>query len=131
LIAPNAVEAFFQLGPSFSDYLTSVGFDWQRLAGAKVVEIEGQDPFDYVDFVAKTISGNYLDHGIRVNSVFSSYSLMGTLFNQRIGDFAAPPIVKQTSITMKLITVNSTAVETVTIPFVAHYAAGPFTDGAS
>jgi hypothetical protein len=108
-----------------------LGFDWKRLAGAKVMEIEGQAPYDYVDFIAKTVSGNYLDHGVRVNSVFSSYRISGTDFSQRLGDLAGPTDIKQTSLNMKLIPVNSTAVESVDIPFLANYLGLPFTDGSS
>lgn len=32
----------------------------QRLAGAKVLSIEGQSAYDYVDYVAKTISGQLI-----------------------------------------------------------------------
>ncbi|KAF9450034.1 hypothetical protein P691DRAFT_666237 [Macrolepiota fuliginosa MF-IS2] len=130
-VAPDSVEFITQLGTNFTDFFDSAGFDWKRLAGARVVEIEGQAPFDYVDFIAKTVSGNYLDHGVRVNSVFSSYRISNTDFSQRIGDLAGPTDVKQTSLKMKLIPVNSTTVESVDIPFLANYLGLPFTDQAS
>ncbi|KAG5639738.1 hypothetical protein H0H81_000018 [Sphagnurus paluster] len=128
-IAFDIVELFTQLGPEYSDYFDSIGFDWKRLQGAKVLEIEGQDPYAYVDHVAKTISGNYLDHGIRVNSVFSSYRISsGGVFSQRVGDLAGPWSVDQDSMTFKLITINSTTAETVKVPFLASYLGAPFTD---
>lgn len=130
-IAPDLVEFLTQLGDEFTSFFDARGFDWKRLAGAKVVEIAGQAPYDYVDFIAKTVSGNFLDHGVRVNSVFSSYRISGTTFSQRIGDLAGPTGVKQTSLQMKVILANSTQVETVDIPFVANYLGVPFTDGAS
>lgn len=130
-VALDSVEFLSQLGPDFTGYFDSIDFNWKRLAGAKVVQIEGQDPYDYVDHIATTVSGNYLDHGVRVNSVFSSYRISGTTFSQRLGDLAGPTDVAQTSLTLKLIPVNSTRVETVTIPYLANYLGVPFTDGAS
>lgn len=81
-IVPDLVDLIPLLGTDFTDLIT---IDWQRLAGANVVSIEGQDPYAYVDFIAKTVSGNYLDHGVRVNSVFSSYRLSGSDYSQRFG----------------------------------------------
>jgi len=130
-IAPDSVEFLSLLGPTFTDFFNSINFNWQRLAGAKVLQIEDMDPFDYVDLIARTVSGNYLDHGVRVNSVSTSYRISGTGFSQRLGDLAGPLTVDQTSLKVRLTTVNSTKVETVTIPFVANYIGAPFTDQAS
>lgn len=130
-IAPDAVEFVSLVGADYTAYFDSINFDWKRLAGAKVLAIEGQAPYDYVDFIAKTVSGNYLDHGVRVNSVLSSYRISGTAFSQRFGDLAGPTGVAQNSVTFKLTTVNSTKVETVTVPYLASYAGAPFTDKAS
>ena len=69
-IAPDAVEFLSLLGSEFTSYFESIKFDWKRLAGAKVLEIQGKNAYDYVDYVASTQSGNFLDHGIRVNSVY-------------------------------------------------------------
>src|SRR6266446_9759823 len=72
------------LAPSgFTRYYDSIGFDWKRLASAEVLRIEGMDPYDYVDLVADTVTGTYLDHGVRVNSVFTSYRLLDSSFSQR------------------------------------------------
>ncbi|KAJ7178031.1 hypothetical protein C8R46DRAFT_1174054 [Mycena filopes] len=127
-IVPDLVEFVGLLGPVFTGLIT---VDWQRLAGAKVVSIEGQDPYTYIDFIAKTVSGNYLDHGVRVNSVFSSYRLSGAAYSQRFGDLAGPSGVAQTSLTFKLIAANSTKLETVTLPYIASYLGAAFTDGPS
>ena len=48
------------------------------------------DAYAYADLIASTESGNYLDHGVRVNSVFSSYRISDTDFSQRFGDIAGP-----------------------------------------
>lgn len=130
-IAFDSVEFLSQFGPAYTDYFDSISFDWKRLAGAKILKIEGRDPYDYVDHIASTVSGNYLDHGVRTNSVFSSYRITGNTFSQRVGDLAGPNGVIQNSLTFKLIAVNSTRVETVTVPYLANYLGVPFTDKAS
>ena len=45
-------------------------------------------PSAYAERVAHAQSGNYLDHGVRVNSVFSNYLISGPSNSQRIGDLA-------------------------------------------
>ncbi|PPQ66788.1 hypothetical protein CVT24_008697 [Panaeolus cyanescens] len=130
-IAPDSVEFISQLGTGYTGILDQLGFDWKRLAGAKVLNIQGMDAFDYVDLIARTVSGNYLDHGVRVNSVMTSYRISSSAFSQRIGDLAGPLNVKDTSLTFQLIAANSTKVETVQIPFVADYLGEEFTDKAS
>nr|GAT43444.1 predicted protein [Mycena chlorophos] len=127
-IVPDLVEFIHLLG---TDYTDLIKIDWERLAGAKVVSIEGQDPYDYVDFVAKTVSGNYLDHGVRVNSVFSSYRLVDADYSQRFGDFAGPTGVAQNSITMEVIVNGSNKAEVVTVPYIANFAGVAFTDRES
>lgn len=127
-ITPDLVDLISLLGPDYTDL---IAIDWQRLAGARVLAIEGQDPYAYVDFIAKTVSGNYLDHGVRVNSVFTSYRLSGAAYSQRFGDLAGPTGVAQTSLTFTLIAADSTEAETVTVPYIASFAGAPFTDRAS
>ncbi|KZV63396.1 hypothetical protein PENSPDRAFT_669711 [Peniophora sp. CONT] len=130
-IIPDLVDFLPLVGDAYISFLEAKGFDWKRLAGAKVSKIGGMDAFDYIDHIATTISGNYLDHGIRVNSVISSYRITSNAYSQRFGDLAGPSIVTQTSLRMTLTTVNSTKSETVDIPFVASFAGVAFTDKAS
>lgn len=130
-VAPDSVEFVSLLGTNFTGHFDQIGFDFKRLAGAKVLSIEGQDPYAYADFIAKTASGNYLDHGVRVNSVFSSYRISGTDFSQRFGDLAGPAFPDKDFLTFKLIPVGSKKSETVKIPFLANYVGQPFTDKAS
>lgn len=96
-----------------------------------MLEIEGVDAYAYADKIASTASGNYLDHGVRVNSVFSSYRISANDFSQRFGDIAGPAFPDKDTLTMKIIAVNSTKAETVKIPFLANYLGSPFTDKAS
>lgn len=127
----NTVEYFAQFGSEFSDYFDSLGFDWKRLAGAQVLQIEGQDPYAFVDHIARTVSGNYLDHGVRINSVFTSYRLSQNTISQRLGDLAGPTFVSQTSLTMKLMVAGSAKSEMVKIPYLAGFLGSPFRDSAS
>ena len=87
------------------------------------------DPFEYIDLIARTVSGNFLDHGVRVNSVLTSYRISGTDFSQRVGDLAGPQLPTQDNLTFSLITVNGTgAAETVTVPYLATFLGNSFTD---
>lgn len=128
-VAPDSVPLVEFLGSDFTAILD--GFDFKRLAGARVLEIAGMDAYAYADLIARTESGNNLDHGIRVNSVFSSYRISNTVFSQRFGDIAGSAFPDRNSLTMTLIPVGSTIPEIVTIPYVANYLGEPFTDKAS
>ncbi|KAI0028059.1 hypothetical protein K488DRAFT_59656 [Vararia minispora EC-137] len=127
-VIPDLVDLLTLLGNEFTGFLANLGFDWQRLAGARVSAINDMDPFDYIDMIATDISGNYLDHGIRVNSVLSSYRIVSNAYSQRVGDLAGPSILTQTSLRMTLTTANSTKPETVNIPFVSSFLGTAFTD---
>ncbi|CAK5278119.1 unnamed protein product [Mycena citricolor] len=128
-IAPDLVDFIGLLGTEFAGLISHV--DWQQLAGARVLAIEGQEPYAYIDHIASTVSGNYLDHGVRVNSVLSSYRLTGAAYSQRLGDLAGPTGVAQTSLQFKVVLANSTTVKTVSLPYIASFAGVAFTDKAS
>jgi len=120
-------------GQDFADYFTNKGFDWKSLAGAQVLEIGGLSALDYIDQVASTASGNYLDHNIRVNNVISGYSVNNGAYSQRLGDLASSSVLRQTSLNFSVIPVGSTTgtPESIDVPFVSLYAGQPFTDGQS
>ncbi|KAF8497585.1 hypothetical protein F5888DRAFT_1794404 [Russula emetica] len=127
-IAPDASD-FVSLVPNgFTGYYDLIGFDWKRLAGAEVLQIESMDPYDYVDLVADTVTGNYLDHGVRVNSVFTSYRLLGSSFSQKFGDLAGRPFSPIANLTFVLIPVGATQPETVTVPFLHVFMGNSFSD---
>ncbi|KAH9854591.1 hypothetical protein C2E23DRAFT_817110 [Lenzites betulinus] len=129
-VAPDSVQLMTQLGTNFTSFFDSIHFNWQRLAGARVLAIEGMDPFDYAVKIAETQSGNFLDLGVRVNSAFSSYRIVGNVYAQRLGDISGPQFPTQTTLTLKLIPANSTRPETVSVPYLTNYPGVPFTDGA-
>jgi hypothetical protein len=128
-IAPNSVELLNQFGSNFTDFFAAKKFNWQLLAGARVLTIGGLPASDYIDKIARTVSGNFLDHNVRVNSVVSSYRIVNTTFSQRLGDLAGPLFLTQTSLNFSLIPVDSTIAELVDVPFVAAFNGTAFTDG--
>ena len=107
-------------GSNFTNLMGSLGFEQEnatRLSGARVLQIEGMDAYDYADFIADTVSGNYLDHGVRVNSAWTSYRLNNFTYSQRVGDIAGPVFTNLDNLMFTLIPVNATEPETVTVPF--------------
>jgi len=62
------------------------------------------------------VSGNYLDDGVRVNSVSMSNRIPGASFSQRLGNLAGPTGVERTSLKFTLVIVNSTKIEIVNVP---------------
>ncbi|KAH8986939.1 hypothetical protein EDB86DRAFT_2809239 [Lactarius hatsudake] len=130
-IAPDSVEFLSQFGTSFTDFFVTKKFNWQRLAGARVLTIGGLPASDYIDEIARTVSGNFLDHNIRVNSVVSSYQILDTTISRSLGDLAGPVFLTQTSLNFSLILVNSTTPELIDVPFAASFLGAPFTDGRS
>ncbi|KAI0733286.1 hypothetical protein C8Q72DRAFT_873651 [Fomitopsis betulina] len=130
-VVPDLVEFISLLGSNYTGYFDSVGFDWARLAGARVVSIEGLPAYSYVDYIADTVSGNYLDHGVRVNSVWSSYRIDSGNYSQRFGDLAGPPFPDLDTLTMEVVLPNATESETVVVPYLAAFSGAEFTDAAS
>ncbi|KAJ9127060.1 hypothetical protein QFC24_001293 [Naganishia onofrii] len=133
-VIPDA-DAFFSqyLKGQFNQYYQDKGINITRLAGAEVTSIEGQDPYAYVSQIASNYTGNYLDHGIRENSVYSSYRYTGGKWGQRLGDFAGPivPSYPKYEITVTLVPTDTKKPETVTIPYVSTFLGKDFTDQGS
>ena len=130
-IAPDVVEIVNLLGANLTGLYDKIGFDWKRLAGAKVLQVEGKEAYDYIDYLATTQAGEYLDHGIRVNSVFTGYRIVGSNWSQKFGLFASRQFPDQDYLTMEVIPVGSNAPEEIEVPFYASYLGSPFTDKAS
>ncbi|KAF8607362.1 hypothetical protein BDV93DRAFT_553078 [Ceratobasidium sp. AG-I] len=101
------------------------------LSWRQVLTIEGIPAWLYVNGIATTYSGNYIDHNIRVNSVFTNYRISGGVWSQRLGDFAGPLFPDKDSLTLTLIPANSTKPETAKFDYRASYLGAPFTDSAS
>ena len=85
-------------------------FDWKRLAGAKVIEIDGLPVDKYINKIARMMSGNYLDHNIRVDSVVSSYGIDNTTWSRRLGDHASETFLKQIKLDFLLVPLESRSI---------------------
>lgn len=130
-IIPELVDFVSSLSPDLVDYLAEIGFAWQRLAGAKVLAINGKSAYSYVDTVARESTGNFLDHGIRVNSVFWSYKRFTSSFGQRFGGLASANLPTLRGLEFKVLLANATKPEVVFVPYVASRIGAAFTDSAS
>jgi len=86
------------------------------LSGAKVLEINGQDPFVAVNENAE-ITGGYQAFGTRQNSFFSSYSRGAKSWTYIMGNFAQLVHPLNDSVELTIQRVNSSVIEQVTIPY--------------
>ncbi|KAI9513423.1 hypothetical protein F5148DRAFT_1273072 [Russula earlei] len=127
-IAPDIDEFISLLPDGFASYYESIDFNWKRLAGARVLRIEGMPSYEYVAHVADTVTGTYLDHGLRENSVFTSYRLIGTSYSQKFGDLAGRVFDPIEDLTIELIPVGESQAEIVTVPFLDVFLGNSFSD---
>ncbi|KAL0577205.1 hypothetical protein V5O48_004803, partial [Marasmius crinis-equi] len=103
----------------------------QSLNGAKVVKINGEDPFVAVNANA-AITGSFQGFGTRQNSFFSSYQRSTSTFNYILGNFAQQALPLSDSVELEVVRLNQTNQESVTLPYRARInGASNFTDGAS
>ncbi|KAJ6499989.1 hypothetical protein C8R47DRAFT_970997 [Mycena vitilis] len=102
------------------------------LSGAKVLEINGKDPFVAVDENAK-VTGGYQAFGTRQNSFFSSYSRGPNGYMYNMGQFALQIHPLTDLVDLSIQRINSTSTEQVSIPYRSRFgsAAKNFTDGES
>ncbi|GJE90953.1 hypothetical protein PsYK624_071000 [Phanerochaete sordida] len=119
-----APEAFTVASAEFADELSV----WQdalpgqlrgqlaSLSGAKVLAINGQDPFVAVDANA-LIAGSFQPLGTRQNGFFASYQRVDTGWNYVMGQFAQMSLPLADSATLTVVRVNHTLPETFTLPF--------------
>uniref|UniRef100_A0A0W0FIA0 Uncharacterized protein n=1 Tax=Moniliophthora roreri TaxID=221103 RepID=A0A0W0FIA0_MONRR len=134
-----APEAFLVASTEFADQIDV----WQNalpgklkgqlasLNGAKVLAINGKDPWDAINANA-AITGSYQGFGTRQNSFFASYQRSTTTFNYILGNFAQQALPLAESVSLRIIRVNETAPEVIQLPYRARInGAANFTDGAS
>ncbi|TFY76408.1 hypothetical protein EWM64_g7604 [Hericium alpestre] len=84
------------------------------LSGAKVLKINGQDPFVAVNSNA-AITGSFEGLGTRQNSFFASYQRTSTAWNYVFGNFAQQSLPLIDQVILKIQRVNSSAIDTVVI----------------
>ena len=127
-IAPDIVTLFEPLGPDFAAFYEKKGLDWKRLAGARVHKIGGLPAWEYIDYISDNVVGTFLDHNVRVNGVFSSYAIQGSVYMQSLGFLASRNFLMETSLEFSIVPVNTTSKEPerVKVPFVALYNGAPF-----
>ncbi|PBK91572.1 hypothetical protein ARMGADRAFT_1054240 [Armillaria gallica] len=101
----------------------------ESLSGARVLLIDGQDPFAAVNANAQ-VTGSYQSFGTRQNSFFASYHRGRDGWEYVMGNFAQQthPLVDAVELTIQR--VNSTSIDIVTIPYRSRFGSGSknFTD---
>ncbi|KAJ7770130.1 hypothetical protein DFH07DRAFT_768685 [Mycena maculata] len=102
------------------------------LSGAKVLQINGEDPFVAVNENAAT-TGGYQGFGTRQNSFFSSYSRGAKSWAYIMGNFAQQIHPLTDSVELTIQRINSSLVETISIPYRSRFGsvAKNFTDASS
>ncbi|KAI0772829.1 hypothetical protein BD413DRAFT_35102 [Trametes elegans] len=127
-VAPDSVELISQLGANYTSQLEALNFDWKRLAGAKVVEIEGAPAWDYVEDFAHKRGSGFLDLNIRISTAFSSYTIYQNEYYQKVGGVAGLRFPERDALTLQVVVKNATEAETVKVPYVSAYLGKPFTN---
>jgi len=74
----------------------------QQLSGAKVLAINGKNPWDAVNANADIVGG-YQGYGTRQNSFFSSYRITAAGWTYVLGNFAQQSLPLSDSVTLTLI----------------------------
>ncbi|THH03064.1 hypothetical protein EW145_g6558, partial [Phellinidium pouzarii] len=102
------------------------------LSGAKVLAINGQDPFVAVDANA-AITGSFEGFGTRQNSFFSSYQRVDAGWNYIMGNFAQMSLPLADFVDLTVQRVNSSATDTFSLPYRSRFGTSSFnfTDSAS
>ncbi|KAF4616286.1 hypothetical protein D9613_008331 [Agrocybe pediades] len=102
------------------------------LSGARVLLINGQDPFVAVN-VNALITGSFQALGTRQNSFFSSYQRSTSGWNYIMGNFAQQSLPLSDSVTITIVRTGQILPETITLPYRSRIgtATVPFTDTAS
>ncbi|KAI0094109.1 hypothetical protein BDY19DRAFT_1052041 [Irpex rosettiformis] len=65
---PSSSPQTHLIGPAFPSFFSPTGpspFNFTRLAGSRVLSINGLDPYAYADVIAETESGSFLDYGVQ------------------------------------------------------------------
>ncbi|KAH8096742.1 hypothetical protein BXZ70DRAFT_334566 [Cristinia sonorae] len=136
-IAPEAFTVISNAFPEAVDF-------WQKslpgnlkgklasLSGAKVLKINGRDPWDVVE--ANTdAAGSFAARSLRQNGFFGSYNQVAGGFSYVFGSFAQTPLPIADSVTLTIQRTNSTKQETITIPYRTRHVSDvwPWSDKAS
>jgi len=149
-IAPEAYEVMSQnFAPFVADWEDLAGYSFAKVSlsryclgklpdtvqysGAKVLKINGKDPWDSVAASAAVVGG-YQARSTRENSFFASYQLAANEWSYRMGDFAAKSLPPTSdTVTLTVIPIGHTTTETITVPYISRFSSTStaFTDGPS
>ncbi|TFK20772.1 hypothetical protein FA15DRAFT_673173 [Coprinopsis marcescibilis] len=131
-------EAYILSSAEFADSLEfwqdalPGGLKLQSLSGAKVLEINGQDPWVSVNTNAN-VAGSYQAFGTRQNGFFSSYHRGAEGWEYLMGNFASHPHPLVDFVSLTILLPGQTENTTFTIPYRSRFgsASKDFTDGPS
>ncbi|ELU36525.1 cytochrome P450 domain-containing protein [Rhizoctonia solani AG-1 IA] len=102
-------------GGALNIWHSALGRNLSDFDGARIVSIQGQDPWTTVDAYA-AISGGYQSKTTRQNNFFSSYQIPG----YRMGDFAQSALpIRGDSLSLTLVRNGSTSGETYNVPYLS------------
>ncbi|THV02344.1 hypothetical protein K435DRAFT_920625 [Dendrothele bispora CBS 962.96] len=104
----------------------------QSLSGARVLLIDGQDPFIAVNKNA-LITGSYQSFGTRQNSFFASYYRGDKGWLYSMGNFAQQTHPLTDSVELTIMRNNSSGIDVITLPYRSRFGSQSknFTDSAS
>ncbi|KAF9031686.1 hypothetical protein BDZ89DRAFT_1101087 [Hymenopellis radicata] len=135
-----ASEAYDVASAEFADQLSaweeaissSVEGGLKALNGAKVLQINGADPFEAVNANA-LIAGGYQGFGTRQNGFFASYQRSTSTWTYLLGNFAQQSLPLSDSVELLVQLEGATETQSVVIPYFSRIGSStvPFTDGAS
>ncbi|KAG8762056.1 hypothetical protein FRC11_011441 [Ceratobasidium sp. 423] len=116
-----------------AQWQAALGRNLSDFNGARIVSINGKDPWAVVDESA-AISGGYQAKTTRQNAFFSSYQRAAAEWSYRLGDFAQWSLpVKGDSVTLRLVRNGTNTEETYTVPYLSRIGSATvaFTDAKS
>ncbi|KIY48535.1 hypothetical protein FISHEDRAFT_43153 [Fistulina hepatica ATCC 64428] len=122
-IAPEAYEVASSAFPDQLDIWEDALGDnltLESLSGAKVVLINGEDPWAAVDANA-AVAGSFQSVGTRQNGYFASYVVVQSYWKYVLGQFAQLSLPLNDSVTMTVQLTNSTSNDTFTLPYLSEF----------
>ncbi|KAG8680915.1 hypothetical protein FRC09_017881, partial [Ceratobasidium sp. 395] len=120
-------------GDAVSKWQAALGRNLTDFNGARVVSINGKDPWTVVDENA-AVNGGYQAKTTRQNAFFSSYQRAASEWSYRLGDFAQWSLpVRGDSVTLRLVRSGTNTEEEYVVPYLSRVGSATvaFTDAKS
>ncbi|KAG9098778.1 hypothetical protein FRC07_010594, partial [Ceratobasidium sp. 392] len=106
-------------GDAVSKWQAALGRNLTDFNGARIVSINGKDPWAVVDENA-AVNGGYQAKTTRQNAFFSSYQRAATEWSYRLGDFAQWSLpVRGDSVTLRLVRNGTNTEEQYVVPYLS------------